>query len=157
MNLDKKTKTEILITATLLFVLLIALNYGRMTMKKIQDRRKKTLYSSVLSPIEYNQLNPQDSNVVVTYGHSLYQQLEERTKELELGRDPFAVSHFRAVKEKGIDFKLVGIIFDAQGPVAIINQKSLRINDTIQGYSVKKIEETRVILSDGTKELELAF
>lgn len=68
------------------------------------------------------------------------------------GRDPFALG-------KGVTYlsglNLMGIFWEAGLPQAIINEKIVKVNDTIDGNRVLEIRNNNVVLSDGKNKIEL--
>lgn len=52
---------------------------------------------------------------------------------------------------------LVGILWDAHAPVAMINDQMLHVGDAVSGYTVLEIAQDRVTLSDGTDTFQLTI
>lgn len=48
-------------------------------------------------------------------------------------------------------FSLSGILWDAQDPIAIVNNEELRVGETLDGFRVTEIAADHVTLSDGTQ------
>lgn len=70
------------------------------------------------------------------------------------GRDPFyvkiAAKQAKKVRpKKRVSLKLIAVSSDGQTSVAMINDKILQVGESISGYTVVKIEPTRVILKKG--------
>lgn len=79
-----------------------------------------------------------------------------REESLEWVRDPFSGKTYKGTTLEGTgDLMLVGILWSRQKPTAIINNKICEIGTRINGYLVVNIQEDRVILNDGSKDLEL--
>jgi len=74
----------------------------------------------------------------------------KRTEFVDWGRDPFV---WGGLGVSGL--ALSGIIWDEQAPYAIINGKIVHPGDEISGKTVKSIEPTQVILTDGSKDYPL--
>lgn len=73
-----------------------------------------------------------------------------QTKFVSFGRNPFA--------PRGSSIKnliLNGILWDKEKPLAIINNTTVSVGDKIDGNTIVDIKEDRVILSDGTSNIEL--
>ena len=49
----------------------------------------------------------------------------------------------------------MGIAWDENNPVAVINDEVVRVGDQVQGHSVVKIEQNKVTLSDGVELIEI--
>lgn len=76
-----------------------------------------------------------------------------RTAVKEWGRNPFTAAAGSESNVPGL--RLGGIISDANGRYALINDQIAYTGDAIGGYTVVSIEEGRVILNNGLKDLEL--
>ena len=48
-----------------------------------------------------------------------------------------------------------GILWDKKNPLAIINEEIVKVGDKIDSNTVVGIEQDRVILNDGSKDIEL--
>ena len=82
----------------------------------------------------------------------------KRTEFLDWGRDPFAPQQRENEKEKdnGLsDLRLAAIMWDDNEPTAFVNDLVIRIGDRIADKTVKRIEQNRVILTDGTRDYVL--
>lgn len=66
-------------------------------------------------------------------------------------RNPF----MRSGSDSEGGLKLNGIFYDQATPLAIVNNRVVRKNEKLNGYTVVDIQEDKVILNDGTKNLEL--
>ncbi len=73
-----------------------------------------------------------------------------QTKFVSWGRNPFA-PRGSAIK----NLLLNGILWDKEKPMAIINDTTVSIGDKIDGNTIIDIKEDRVILNDGTGNIEL--
>ncbi len=88
--------------------------------------------------------------------------LKHQTTYLEKwGRDPFykrvipKKSKLIKKKRRTTHFVLQAISMKDNNSIAIINDKIVKIGDIISGYTLKKIDKKRVVLSDGKKTLVL--
>ncbi|MFY9270442.1 MAG: hypothetical protein WAO55_11925, partial [Candidatus Manganitrophaceae bacterium] len=89
--------------------------------------------------------------------------LEERHRATEWERDPFVLPARPSgetagndiEKETGKSLFLNAIIHQEDGGTAIINHQIVREKDRIEGMTVREILSDRVILQDGSKEIEL--
>jgi len=68
-------------------------------------------------------------------------------------RDPFSASS-TPIKGYGGP-TLDGIMWDKKNPMAIINNNIVKIGDTVSGNTVVDIKQDKVILNDGSKDIEL--
>jgi hypothetical protein len=69
------------------------------------------------------------------------------------GRNPFSISGAPIRRFGGLTIN--GILWDKKNPLAIINERIVKIGDKIDGNTVVGIEQDRVILNDGSKDIEL--
>ena len=69
------------------------------------------------------------------------------------GRNPFSISG-APIRRFG-RLTINGILWDKKNPLAIINEKIVKIGDKIDGNTVVDIEQDRAILNDGSKNIEL--
>ncbi|GAB4333806.1 MAG: hypothetical protein Kow0037_12160 [Calditrichia bacterium] len=70
------------------------------------------------------------------------------------GKDPFYVKvktskKNKTLPKKRVPLKLIAVSSDGNTSVAMINDKILQVGESIAGYTVAKIEPTRVILKKG--------
>lgn len=68
------------------------------------------------------------------------------------GRDPFTPA--REITSL-MDLNLMGILWDENNPQAIINERIVKVNDTIDNNRVIEIKKSSVTLSDGKNKIEL--
>ncbi len=79
----------------------------------------------------------------------------KRTEFVDWGRNPFAWPQ-RDEKVGGVsNLRLLCIIVTDEGAQAAINESIVRVGDKITEKTVKRIEQNRVILTDGTKDYVL--
>lgn len=69
------------------------------------------------------------------------------------GRNPFSISGARIWRLGALTIN--GILWDKKNPLAIINEEIVKVGDKIDGNTVVGIEQNRVILNDGSKDIEL--
>lgn len=69
------------------------------------------------------------------------------------GRNPFSISGSRIMRLGALTIN--GILWDKKNPLAIINEEIVKVGDKIDGNKVVSIEQDRVILNDGSKDIEL--
>jgi len=69
------------------------------------------------------------------------------------GRNPFSISGARIMRLGALTIN--GILWDKKNPLAIINEEIVKVGDKVDGNTVVGIEQDRVILNDGSKDIEL--
>lgn len=87
-----------------------------------------------------------------------FARMEAETKNLEWKRDPFTDNSLAALHECPAGLCLKGIVWSADNPGAIINDRIVRVGDKIQGeaaVAVIEINEKEVVLSDGPNLIRL--
>ena len=93
-----------------------------------------TLLAQTLSRISFVQTMPED-NV--------------QSQHQDWGRNPFLLG------AQPVEMVLQGIIWDPVTPQALINDQIVGVGDWVQKMQVIDIQNQKVILSDGTKTIEL--
>jgi hypothetical protein len=88
---------------------------------------------------------------------NLFSKLEAETEGLELTRDPFSSAPIINTRVSPYGVQLSGIMWDKEKPVAIINGEIVKAGDTVDGKIVVAVKQDRVILDDGSKEIELTL
>ena len=91
----------------------------------------------------------------VTIAKSLFEKLEDETRNMSVERDPFSFPVEAAAGEKEKKIYLTGIVLDDNQPAAIINNVIVTVGNTIEGRTVKAIQKDRVILEKDGQEMEL--
>lgn len=76
-----------------------------------------------------------------------------RTQAKDWGRNPFVASGASESSVSGL--QLGGIITDAGGRYALINDQIARAGEMVGAYKVVRINEDGVIVNDGIKDTEL--
>jgi len=81
--------------------------------------------------------------------------LRKRTEFVDWGRNPFAGSQREDEVGSVSNLRLFGIMVTDEGAQAFINESIVRVGDKITDKTVKRIEQNRVVLTDGTKDYVL--
>lgn len=76
-----------------------------------------------------------------------------RSAYKDWGRNPFSAS--RAASGGVAGMQLGGIIYDAKQAYALINDQIVHVGERIGENRVVEIKQDRVILNDGSKDIEL--
>ena len=79
----------------------------------------------------------------------------KRTEFIDWGRNPFTFPQSEEEVGSVSNLRLLCIIVTDEGAQAAINESIVRVGDTITNKTVKRIEQNRVILTDGTKDYVL--
>jgi len=146
--MNKKNITEFVISGILLlvlFILVISAATARKAKKAVLDNIGKSGVLEEKTPLEDSSSRPKN----------LFQQLEDQTKGLTLTRDPFIFAPMAVSGEGDSAFRLNGIFWDKQGPVALINDNFVKKGESIDSAIVVEIKQDRVILNDGTHTFEV--
>ncbi|MFQ5452561.1 MAG: hypothetical protein ACE5D6_00030 [Candidatus Zixiibacteriota bacterium] len=85
--------------------------------------------------------------------------IENKTKE-KWGRDPFRNKKpkkrvIKKTRTKSISWKLSGILFNSDSPIAIINNKPVKIGDKIGNAKVITIDKKSVILEHNGNKITI--
>ena len=91
-----------------------------------------------------------ERKVSLTEKSFLTQRIAKRTKFTSWGRNPFLPKSVIPVASG-----LTGILWDKENPKVIINDQVVGIGDKVDGKTVIDIKQDKVILNDGTKDIEL--
>jgi len=78
----------------------------------------------------------------------------KRTEFVDWGRNPFAGPQREEVGSIS-NLTLFSIILSDEEALALINESIVRVGDKITDKAVKRIEQNRVVLTDGTKDYVL--
>ncbi|MDP3804529.1 MAG: hypothetical protein Q8Q87_03135 [Candidatus Omnitrophota bacterium] len=78
---------------------------------------------------------------------------KSRTSYEAWGRNPFTVTI--GPSSESFELKLGGITYDAKGRCALINDKIVHVGEKVGDYRVIGINQDKVIVSDGAKDIEL--
>ncbi len=80
---------------------------------------------------------------------------KKRTEFIDWRRNPFTFSQRKEKVGSVSNLRLLCIIVTDEGAQAAINESIVRVGDKITEKTVKRIEQNRVILTDGTKDYVL--
>ena len=108
--------------------------------------KKKNVYVQPVMAAPKHIVAPQSSS-----GQQLFLSLQTEADKLGLHRDPFST---RIIRLPG-EFFLSGILWDTENSTAIVNNVVVRIGSVVEGYKVLDIQKDKVILSNGTKTVNL--
>ncbi len=79
----------------------------------------------------------------------------KRTEFVDWGRNPFTFQQSKEEVSGVSNLRLHCIIVTDEGAQAFINESIVRVGDKITDKTVKRIEQNRVVLTDGTKDYVL--
>ncbi len=79
----------------------------------------------------------------------------KRTEFVDWGRNPFTFPQSEEKVGSVSNLRLLCIIVADEGAQAFINESIVRVGDKITDKTVKRIEQNRVVLTDGTKDYVL--
>ena len=108
-----------------------------------------------LSPQKKPAIVPEESDALLAQTLSrisLVQTMPEdnvQSQHQDWGRNPFLLG------AQPVEMVLQGIIWDPVTPQALINDQIVGVGDWVQKMQVIDIQNQKVILSDGTKTIEL--
>src|SRR3989338_63116 len=144
MALNKKDKIQSGVTTVLVVVLVFFVVRG------FGKRPAKSSFKALHKFPQVQPISPPGAQAPTTIA-----KLKEETRALELRRDPF----FKQVVASSVRGgpSLSGIAWDEGDPTAIINGRIAHRGDSVDGYVVVDIQKDRVVLSDGTQDLELKW
>ena len=107
-------------------------------LKSIGQKKAKSGYAGFFEPMPARKKN------------------KKRTSYKDWGKNPFSVSKAAVLPPVGSQgLRLGGIIYDANEVCALINDELVHKGDSVDGKKVVEIHRDRVILNDGTKDIEL--
>lgn len=139
--MDKKT-IEFSVTGVMVVVLLLLLSRAGAKAKS------RHIAPKIYAPIRLGVPEPAKEKL-------LFWELDEKTKDLVVKRDPFTVAPVASLRTTSHGLYLNGIAWDKEKPIAIINESILSVGDRVDGYIVVEIKEDRVLLNDGNSDFEL--
>ena len=145
--MNKKTRTELIITAALIAVLLFTLTG---TLQKISST-KKARPSGKQAAVSSGSVPAAGQ----AHDENLFNRLEEESAGTELYRDPFYGNLISPSKASSSALSLNGILWDKTNPMAMINDEVVHVGSRIAGNRVVAIKEDRVILNNGSSDFEL--
>lgn len=157
--MQKRRIIELSISGVLIFVLLVTIVTVAGRKKSLQSQGTKRKGADLAND-RASVKGPLAQGSAIGRGSQgrpgiLYKRLEEKTKDLELKRDPFMPRPAISTEASLGDLRLFGIVWDKEGPYAIINEIIVKIGDSIAGKIVVDIKQDEVALSDGTEYFKL--
>ena len=137
------TKQRVEIVITLVLIVILIFSWGNM--QKVFERKRQIvpLSSQGDSAIPSEKDHPRTSPA----------RMPER---LMWGRCPFSGKVYTDL-ETGAEIRLLGIVWDVEAPVAMINDSIVKAGDKIGKYTVKEIRQDKVIVTDGITAFELSL
>lgn len=87
------------------------------------------------------------------YSSSTSARQAPRSEYKDYKRNPFTAASVS--QSQGAGLQLSGIIYDEKGLYALINDQIVHLGDKIGEYAVTGITQSKVILNDGAKDIEL--
>lgn len=143
----EKKQIEIGITVTLVIVFIFALfNSIRAVGKKTKAKPAAAAVTVKNIPISQQSAGKSAKIIPLVSGQYI--------EEAEWGRDPFSGRMYSSEK-KASALRLIGIIWDEKEPLAMINERILKVGDMIQGKQIIRINSDSIVVDDGSKEIEL--
>lgn len=148
--MEKKQRTQIIITAFLVLILVIA---WANAIKTIRARSKSASSSRSASSSK-----SVPTIHVEAIDHQAAIPAPKKTKDtfetFEWKRCPFCGLLLND-EANLVDLQLNGIIWDANKPQVLINNEPYLKGDQVEQYTIVEIFKHKVVLSDGEKEFEL--
>jgi hypothetical protein len=148
--MDKKTKKQAGIVAVLIVILVFAVMNTRNSLIKSKEQKDQALQTSQAVELPVTVKNPRVD--------VLYNKISAADKDLSSLRDPFAFPAVQAEYSASLPIlkiKLNAILWDKDRSLAVINHNVVKKGDKAGHYTVIDIKADRVILNDGTKDIEL--
>ena len=144
-NLDKKSKIEIIITSVLIVIfMIIVINAVNSMFSKGGKPSSVAISPNLLEEITHQDLAQKAESAISKKGDFI------KDRFPSWGRDPF-----QKIDASKAMLGLQGIMWDTQNPKAIINNKIVKVGDTVGGDIIVDIQEDKVILTDGIESYEL--
>lgn len=146
----KKAKLEYIITSVLVIVLIAFVIDGIKRVQRKQIKRKVTA-KKILLKSEKAESGGLDTSM------SLQEEMKKRGKSLKWKSDPFTLERVsvEAEEEAPTNLTLTGILWDEVEPLAIINEKIVKVGDKILGGNVTEITQNSVTIIKDQKEYKL--
>ena len=137
--MDKK-RLEIILTSVLIPICIVAwiVNFNLLR-KKAGQKNNSSAVAAAPSVFSQPAANVNQAKV-------------HPKEDAEWLRDPFSGKVYSKNLEHVV---LSGIMWDAKGPLAMINNSVTKVGDEVGQYTVLEIKQNSVILTDGSKDLEL--
>lgn len=161
MQLEKKQKIELLITAVMILLLIPILANLKNVRKPARARLAAGGGLSGAPPDRSGRRIGFRAESRIS-GPGLFKRLEGATAGMVLKRDPFsragtAGSAYGAGKAAQSGLALTGILWDSNSPLAIINDITLKTGDSIGASKITRISQDKVFLSDGNNNITLTL
>lgn len=140
-----RKRLEIIITLVLVIVFILA---WANSIRVLKERNKRNVPVQVPNAF----VTPEAANS----GTLTEANINNGKTNLEWNRCPFSGKNYGSIESKSINLKLNGIIWDDKKPVAVINNDIVKSGDKLSNnIVVVEIKKDRVILNDGSKNIEL--
>ena len=155
--MKKKDLIELSITSALVIVLLFVLinSIAQVSRKKRARAKQESARVEPKREKEFQGSSEKDSGDF-SDEESLFNALEERTKDITVLRDPFDFGGAKATDKMVVSgLRLTGVLWDGREPRAIIGDDVYGLGDKIGTAKIIKITPDAVILKDATHEFEL--
>jgi len=155
-NLDKKAKTEIVVTSVMVLAFVFILVNNLKTIAK----KRKSVQPARISTAALQEIARRDASVPAAVGEielGRKDEIEKLTKDVPWGRDPFSEKEAFLGGDIAVsDLKLEGILWHhGSQPNALINGEIVSKGDKIGNVEVLVIEKDTVIVTDGKKNYKL--
>ena len=154
--MKKKEIIELSVTSCLIIVLLFAIVNGAKSVGRTKRLGAQQASKKKVPPAKETRIGQAQDITHVPEGKTLFEKLDEETKDIKPTRDPFSSGPIMMLgisKFEGLN--LMGILWDEESPKVIINDEILGIGDDIDGNTIVDIRQNKVILNDGSKDFEL--
>lgn len=144
-----KNRTKIIITGVLIIIMILAwMNSLKILIKRSNLNKAYQTTSSINKSMPSNILPVAAEEILVS------RRTFNEENNLDWKRCPFSGRNY-SQQVSVEDLTISGIIWDEVNPQTIINGQILSEGDSIGGFIVQKIEKQKVVLSSGTKTIEL--
>lgn len=170
--MKKKDAFEFAVSAVLILVLLSVVMNSTKRLRQAKSPKAKSEAVLLKKEKSFKKKWPRKENTarIYTSQDTSFARLEEKTRDLRLKRDPFALRPMAKASEKRAlnlsesmarinttGLTLTGIIWDKDNPLAIINDSMLRKGDALGANKVIEIRPDSVTLNDGVNNIELTL
>lgn len=148
MSMDKK-RIELIVTSVLVLIFIAAwANSFKVLKQKLRAKARAPAAPAALPLSPAAVPLPQEQ----VQGNSAAREKDDGVWV----RDPFSGKTYSRLGDGGyVPLELSGILWDPKTPTALIDGQVVKEGDTVGTFRVIRIEKEAVILSDGTKEVDL--
>ncbi len=153
--MKKKEIIELSVTSCLIIVLLFAIVNGAKSVGRTKRLGAQQASKKKVPPAKETRIGQAQDITHVPEGKTLFEKLDEETKDIKPTRDPFSSGPIMMLGTGSHALNLAGILWDEESPKVIINDEILGIGDDIDGNTIVDIRQNKVILNDGSKDFEL--